>query len=81
MERNNIFYQCTSSLSEPLPQNYRRSEVARYHQKQRTMEKDKTANNQLNNKIMTMEVDKAHRERQITTLQNRMELPRKEKER
>ena len=40
MERNSIFYQSTSSLSEPLPENYFGSEVPRYLQ-QRTMEKDK----------------------------------------
>ena len=40
MERNSIFYQTTSILSEPLPQNYLGSEVARYQQQQRTMEKD-----------------------------------------
>jgi hypothetical protein len=63
MERTSIFYQSTSSLTEPLPQNYIGSEVARYHQQQRTIEKDKTATNQLNNKIKTMEVDRAHTEK------------------
>jgi hypothetical protein len=43
MERNSIFYQSTSSLSEPLPENYFGSEVPRYLQ-QRTMEKDMIIN-------------------------------------
>jgi hypothetical protein len=62
MERNSIFYQSTSSLNRCL----RTILGVRWPDtisNKKTMEEDKIAANQLNNKIKTMEVDRAHTEK------------------